>query len=72
MTRKLLLCWLAFRVPEGVRQAAQGEKSSTLQATIITCMARCCGGNNGTTVLRIMSRILLEFKVCSTGGKTHV
>lgn len=40
MTRELLLCWLAFIVPEGARLAAQGEKSSTLQATVMTYMAR--------------------------------
>lgn len=77
MTRKLLLCWLAFRVPEGAKQAARGVISLTLlwtlQATIITCMARYAHGcNNGTYVMRITSHILLQFNACSIGGKTYV
>lgn len=62
MTRELLLCWLAFIVPEGARLAAQGEKSSTLKATVMTCMARYAVE---AIMAQTMSHILLELKICS-------
>lgn len=62
MTGELLLCWLAFIVPEGARMAAQGEKSSTLQATVMICMARY---TVEAIMAQTMSHILLEFNICS-------